>query len=176
MRIAADKNRWKTINLSSECSCKEININKLSAIENISSTIFKIAFLVLSTQFTFILNLSLQTMKVPDIWKITSVTPLFKSGNTSHCNNYRPISQLPLPGKLLEKLVHKKKSTFLEEHKILNPNQGGLRKNQSTTNTTATFLDTIFNTINDKNISIATYIDFSKAFDTVPHDILLKKT
>ena len=67
-------------------------------------------------------------------------------------------------------------SDFFKINKVLNEHQGGFRKNQSTTNTTAKFLDQIFNSINDKNISIAPYIDFSKAFDTVPHDILIKKT
>ena len=114
-------------------------------------------------------------MKVPDAWKIASVTPLFRSGNASQCNNCRPISQYPLPGKILEKIVHQKISTFFEMHQILNPNQGGFRKNQSTTNTTAKFVDAIYNSFNEKQISLATYIDFSKANDTVPHDILLKK-
>ena len=119
---------------------KSINTNTSSALENLSSKVLKIAFLLLSRQFTFILNLSLTSMKVPDTWKIASVTPLFKSGNASQCNNCRPISQFPLPGKILEKIVHQKISTFFEMHQILNPNQGGFRKIQSTTNTTAKFL------------------------------------
>ena len=155
--------------------CKEININKSSSIVNISSKILKLAFLTLSKQFTYIINLTFINSKIPDIWKIANVTPLFKSGDTSQCNNYRPISQLPLPGKIVEKIVHQRMSTFFETNNILNENQGGFRKNQSTTNTSAKFLDNIYNSINNKNISIATYIDFSKAFDTVPHDILIKK-
>ena len=155
--------------------CKEININKSSAIENISSKVLKLALIKFSKQFTYIINLTFQNSTIPELWKIASVTPLFKSGNVSKCNNYRPISQLPLPGKIVEKIVHQRMSTFFEINKILNENQGGFRKNQSTTNTSAKFLDTIYNSINTKNISIATYIDFSKAFDTVSHDILIKK-
>ena len=155
--------------------CKEININKSSAIENLSSRILKLAFLTLSQQFTYIINLTFCKSKIPKEWKIANVTPLFKSGDASKCNNYRPISQLPLPGKIVEKIVHKRMSDFFENNNVLNENQGGFRKNQSTTNTTAKFLDTIYTAINNKNISIATYIDFSKAFDTVPHNILVKK-
>ena len=155
--------------------CKEINTNKSSAIENLSANILKLAFITLSKQLTYVFNLSLGTATVPKSWKNATVTPLFKAGDVSQCNNYRPISVLPLPGKILEKIVHKRLNTFFEANNILNPNQGGFRKNQSTTNTTAKFLDSIYESINNKEFSIATYIDFSKAFDTVPHDILLKK-
>ena len=155
--------------------CKLININKSSAMENLSSRIFKLAFITLITQFTYIINLTFVQSCIPLKWKIATVTPLFKTGDTFKCNNYRPISQLPLPGKIIEKIVHKRMSEFFESNNILNKNQGGFRKNQSTTNTTSKFLDKIYNSINDKKLSIATYIDFSKAFDTVPHDILLKK-
>ena len=155
--------------------CKEINTNKSSAIENLSSNILKLSFLTLSKQLTYIFNLSLNSAIVPKTWKIATVTPLFKAGYVLQCNNYRPISVLPLPGKLLEKIVHRRLNVFFELNNTLNPNQGGFRKNQSTTNTTAKFLNTIYEAINNKEYSIATYIDFSKAFDTVPHDILLKK-
>ena len=130
--------------------CKGINVNKSSVIENLSSNILKLAFITLSKQLTYIYNLSLKTATVPKAWKIATVTPLFKLGDISQCNNYRPISVLPLPGKLLEKIVHQKLNTFFETNKILNPNQGGFRKNQSTTNTTAKFLNTIYEAINNK--------------------------
>ena len=83
--------------------CKEINVNKSSAIESLSSTILKLAFLTLSKQFTFIINLIFRNSKIPKDWKIANVTPLFKSGDASMCNNYRPISPLPLQ---VEKIVH----------------------------------------------------------------------
>ena len=56
---------------------------------------------------------------------------------------------------------------FCEDNNILNENQGGFRKNHSTISTVAIFTNNLFNAINSKHISIATYIDFSKAFDTV---------
>ena len=93
----------------------------------------------------------------------------------SCCNNYRPISLLPLPGKIAEKIVHSRLSEYLENNKILNKNQGGFRKNNSTMNSVSEFSHEIYDAINSKNISLATLIDFSKAFDTVNHQILIQK-
>ena len=163
-------NEQEVISLS-----KEIEVTKASAIDHLSSKILKIAFVNLSKQLTFIFNLSFLTNSIPTDWKLSTVTPLPKEGDKTQCTNYRPISLLPLPGKIIEKIVHKRISTFFDDYNILNSNQRGFRKNNSTTNTTAKCLDTIYQSINTRNISIATYIDFSKAFDTVAHGILLEK-
>ena len=92
--------------------CKLINSNKSPAIDNLSSKILKVAFCTLIIQFIYIINLTFQKSKIPDKRKTATVTPLFKTGDTFRCCSYRPISQLPLPGKIVEKIVHKKMSEF----------------------------------------------------------------
>ena len=82
---------------------------------------------------------------------------------------------MPLPGKILEHIIHDRIVSFCEEYQILNPNQGGFRTKHSTTSTVAKFTDNLYQSINDHSYSIATFIDFSKAFDTVNHEILLQK-
>ena len=111
----------------------------------------------------------------PTEWKIATVVPLPKDGDLSQCTDYRPISLLPLPGKILKQILHSRINRHCEENNILNENQGGFRKNCSTISTVALYTNKLFNAINNKNISIATYINFSKAFDTVEHHILLLK-
>ena len=106
---------------------------------------------------------------------MTNVIPLPKEGDLTKCTNYRPISLLPLPGKLIEKIVHNRLSNFLENHSLLDPNQGGFRKNNPTINSIANYIDNIYDAINNNKTSLAIYIDFSKAFDTVNHEILLQK-
>ena len=83
---------------------REIDITKSSAIDNISSRVMKDALIILIDQFKYILNLSFTSGIFPSSWKIAQITPLPKEGDLTCCNNYRPISLLPLPGKIAEKL------------------------------------------------------------------------
>ena len=155
--------------------CRDINLYKSSGMDGLSSRICKDAFLVLSDQLTHLFNCSLSTAIFPDAWKAAKVVPLFKGGDREDVNNYRPVSLLPLPGKLLERVVHKKVSAFLEDNKFLCEFQGGFRKGYSTTSTIADLTDDLFQAINDCNVTLAAFIDLRKAFDTVDLEILRKK-
>ena len=83
-------------------------------------------------------------------------------------NNLRPVSRLPLPGKILERLFHKKVSAYLDEN-------NGFRKGRSTIGTVAELTDVILLGINNRSLTIAAFIDLRKAFNTVSHEILGKK-
>ena len=107
--------------------------------------------------------------------KTAKVTPLKKAGNSNDVSNLRSVSLLPITSKLIEKIVHNRIYKFLEINNILDERQGGFRPNHSTCNTTATFIDDIYTAMNNNDIVIATYNNAMKAFDTVNHDILLKK-
>ena len=155
--------------------CKDINPLKSSGIDKISSKICKDAFLVLVNELVHIFNCSLQSAGFPVNWKSAKVVPLFKGGDKEDVSNYRPVSLLPLPGKLLEKIVHKRITTFLEENEFLTKNQGGFRKGHSTTSTIADLTDDLFDNINLGKTTLASFIDLRKAFDTVNLSILLKK-
>ena len=81
---------------------KDINISKSSGIDNISSFILKETFSILTTEITYMFNLSLQKAIFPSTFKRALVIPIPKSGNLTNVQNYRPISLLPLPGKIVE--------------------------------------------------------------------------
>ena len=155
--------------------CKEIETSKSSGMNFISSAVLKDAFMVLITQLVFLFNLSLHKSEFPYEWKLATIIPLFKGGSKSSVSNYRPVSLLPLPGKLLEKIVHKGLMEYLENNNLLSDNQGGFRKNHSTTKSIVDFNDIIFENMNNGLVTAAVFIDLRKAFDTVDHSILLKK-
>ena len=135
----------------------------------------KDAFLALVDHLVHIFNCSLGSAIFPDRWKVAKVVPLFKGGDQSDVGNYRPVSLLPLPGKLLEKIVHKRLIQFFDEQDFLSSHQGGFRKKHSTTATIADLTDDFFSEINGGMTALAAFIDLSKAFDTVNTSILVKK-
>ena len=122
-----------------------------------------------------IINRSFQTEVYPDALKISEVIPIHKGGSTEEINNYRPISLLSIFDKIIGKLMHKRMYEFLQGHNILFQNQFGFRKNNSTTFALIEITEKIKETIDNKKYGCGIFIDLRKAFDTVNHDILLKK-
>ena len=98
-----------------------IETSKSSGIKDISTSVLKDALTTLPYHMTFILNLSIRTNLFPASWKKANIIPLPKDGDPCDVNNYRPISLLPLPGKILERLVHAQTISYLESNNILCP-------------------------------------------------------
>ena len=107
--------------------------------------------------------------------KIAKVIPLYKSGNKHHFTNYRPVSLLPQFSKILEKLFNNRLDNFIDKHKLLTDNQYGFRANRSTSMALLESVEEITNSMDKKQQSIGIFLDLKKAFDTINHDILIKK-
>ena len=154
---------------------KDIDISKSSAIEYLPSHIFKDVILHNPSRFIKIIRLCLDTGEIPDVWKIATVTPLPKGGDSNDVSNLRPISVLPIPGKILERLMHNKLSAHIEENQILTKFQGGYQKGKSTIDSISVLVDDILLNRNKGFFSLAAFIDIKKAFDSVNFTILLAK-
>ena len=160
-----------------ECTSliKQIDVNKSSAIDDIKSIFIKDAFLSLNFEVAYLLNESLRLSEFPESWGYSYVTPIPKDGDQLDPSNWRPISQMPIIGRLIEKAIHSQMRYFIDSTGLLHRNQHGFRTGKSTGSAIFEYVKSLYNGIDNKHISISTYIDYKKAFDTVSHDILLKK-
>ena len=93
---------------------KESDITKSSAIENVSSRIIKDAFLAIPGKVCQLFNATIAQGVFPSEWKYATIVPLQKEGDRDNVTNLRPVSLLPLPGKILEKIVHDRVMQYLE--------------------------------------------------------------
>ena len=114
-------------------------------------------------------NLSIRTSRFLHDLEKALVILIPKTGNLTKVQNFRPISLLPLPGKILKKLVHGQLSSYLESEFLLSDKQHGFRKNHSTTHATTQFTNYV-----SRHMDSA-YINFKKVFDCVQHPVLLSK-
>ena len=130
---------------------------------------------IIASVLSNLVNKSLQQGYFPSKFKLARVIPLHKGGCKQDVNNYRPISILPLISKIFEKIVYHQLSSFLDKYKILSPYQYGFRKNKSTIQAVLNQLEFTYNNLDQNKTVVSIFMDFSKAFDCIDHDILLKK-
>ena len=149
--------------------------NKKQNMHSPSVKLFKLNAQVLAIPISAIFNNLVSSGLYPNVLKIACVTSLFKSGDKFNVNNYRPISSLPLLNIIFEKLLHKRMNSFLEANDIFSPCQYGFRKGLNTGDAVNELLDNVYNSMHRNEYRGAIFLDLSKAFDTVSHDILLRK-
>lgn len=150
---------------------------KLTAAEfdGISSNIVKYVANSLCVPLTYLFNLSLDQGVVPASMKIARVVPVFKAGINESVGNYRPISILPCFSKILEKIMFSRIHSFLIRHNVLYDYQFGFLPGRSTTHAILNFTNKVLEAFENNHFASGIFLDLSKAFDTLDHDILLHK-
>ena len=107
--------------------------------------------------------------------KIAKVIPLYKKEDDTIVGNYRPVSLLPAISKLFEKITFNQLYEYFQTNKLFHVSQYGFRQQHSTEFAALELADRVFRELDNKNISVAVFMDLSKAFDTLDHSILLQK-
>ena len=120
-------------------------------------------------------NLSFTSGIFPKELKIANIVPIFKADDEMVFTNYRPVSVLPVFSELLERLMYNRLIDYINENQILYKYQFGFQKGKSTYMALIVLLDKISAALDNGDYVIGVFLDFSKAFDTVDHKILLQK-
>ena len=156
---------------------RSLNPNKAHGWDELSIRMIKIADISLVTPLKIIFTNCLKCGVFPAIWKCANIVPVHKKSEKNLKSNYRPISLLPIFGKVLEKLMYDSLYSHLVLCNLLDPNQSGFCPGDSTINQLLSITHTIFKAF-DWNPTLdvrSVYLDISKAFDRVWHVGLIYK-
>ena len=154
---------------------KSIDVHKGSGIDYLPSFVLKDCFMVLLDQLEYLFNQSIALGTFPDSWKTATVTPIPKSGDLTLVGNWRPISIIPLIGKLMERLCNNILINYLELNNIFCDEQYGFRKHRSTGQSIFNYVKFITENMNSNKVVGSIYIDFARAFDSINHVRLIDK-
>ena len=154
---------------------KNLNVNKACGPDQISNTFLKECAQELSPILSHIYQLSLDSGELPSDWRNANVSPIFKKGDRHTASNYRPVSLTCVCCKLLEHIICRHILNHLEKYNILTELQHGFRSGHSCESQLIITMNDIMKNFDSKIQTDMAILDFSKAFDTVPHRKLLHK-
>ncbi|XP_054283265.1 uncharacterized protein LOC129000328 [Macrosteles quadrilineatus] len=163
-------------------SYKEVKtiINSLKAktssgIDEFSSKMIKHCSQELISPLVYLINKSFKEGKFPSAIKVSKIYPKHKKGPTENAQNYRPISLISSFSKIIEKIALARLMAHLNHNKLLTDNQHGFRKNKSTSSAITALIEYALDQIENEQYISAIFLDYSKAFDCLGHDLICKK-
>ena len=157
------------------CEIIKLKNNKSIGSSSIPLKFLKLFKTTISEPISLIANISFSTGTFPSTLKTAIVIPIYKKDDHTVCNNYLPITLLSNISKIIEKLVHKRLTRFLNKNAILYEKQFGFRNNHSTTHALLEITEKIKQACDAGQFACGVFLDLQKAFDTVNHTILLRK-
>lgn len=152
-----------------------LNVNKSPGPDALHPRILKEISTEISVPLKIIFDNSIRSGSLPDEWKLANVTPIFKKGKRCEANNYRPVSLTCIICKILESIIRDNLlNHFLRNH-LFNDKQYGFIKGRSTTMQLLKVLDIWTKQLESGGQIDVVYTDLEKAFDKVPHKLLIDK-
>ena len=154
---------------------KNINPSKACGPDGLHPHVLKELANEISPVFSHIFRQSLNQGKIPSDWSLANICPLFKKGDRAQACNYRPVSLTSIPCKLLEHIVCTSMMTHFDKHGIITDKQHAFRKFHSCETQLCTVLNDWSRHLDNRKQVDIFILDFEKAFDTVPHELLKSK-
>ena len=152
-----------------------LDVSKACGPDLIPAFLLKCCAEVISSPLSYLFNRSMNTGTLPRDWVCANVVPIFKRDDRHISSNYRPISLTSIVVKTMERIIHSKLTTVLESHNLISTHQFGFRRNHSTTHLLLEAVHDWAKVLECRDSCHCLYLDFAKAFDSVPHYRLLLK-
>lgn len=153
---------------------KELKNNKSTGIDNLKAEALKTISEDIADPFAFILNNCMEIGLWPSAFKESLIIPIYKSGDISKVHNYRPISLITNLTKVFEKIIKLRLNSYIKKYNILSDKQFGFKEKVSTQDAIVALTTKIYSALDEGMPCLCTFIDLSKAFDTVSHHLLLQ--
>jgi len=143
--------------------------------DDIPETLVKRCTQLIKKPLAHIYNALFNSGVFPDVWKSVKVIPLYKKGDKHDMDNYRPISIIFVFTKLLERVMYNRLISFFHKNNIFTEAQYGFRKGKCIETATQALIERIQEALDKKIYTIGIFIDLSKAYDVLNHELLLEK-
>ncbi|CAM5090681.1 unnamed protein product, partial [Natator depressus] len=154
---------------------EKLDVHKSMGPDELHPRVLKELADVIAEPLAIIFENSWRMGEVPDDWKKANVVPIFKKGKKEDPGNYRPVSLTSVPGKIMEQVLKESILKHLDESKVIRNSQHGFTKGRSCLTNLIAFYDEITGSVDEGKAVDVLFLDFSKAFDTVSHSILVSK-
>ena len=153
----------------------KLDTSNAVGIDDLHPRLLKTAAPHIARILTVLFNCSLEKGCVPNEFKVAKITPIHKGGNRMELRKYRPISVLPTISKIFEKAIHEQVYTYFNKHSLLSERQSGFRPGHSTLTCLTELVENILDNMDNSQITGAIFLDLKRAFDLIPHDLILQK-
>ena len=152
---------------------ENLNIKKATTLKNIPTKLLKNNTDVCGPVLLKLINNAISNSEFPDELKRADVTPIFKKGDSTNVNNYRPISILPTTSKIFERIIQTQIANYMHNH--LSPILCGYRKGFNSQHALIALLEKWRGILDKKGFAGAILMDLSKAFDCINHELMIAK-
>ena len=152
-----------------------LKVNKATGLDKIPAKVLRISADIIAPSLTYIFNSSLYTGIYIDEWKRTQVIPIYKSEDRRKCENYRPISILPIVSKVFEREVFRQLYAYFSNNSLLSKFQSGFQPKHLTLSALIQMCDDLLKNMDNGEINCVVFLDVRKAFDSINHEILIDK-
>ena len=144
-----------------------LKVSKATGMDNLPAKILKISSYLIAPSLTAIFNMSLKSGIYIDEWKMARVIPIYKSENRSKCENYRPISILPIISKVFEREFFNQIYRYLNANSLISKFQLGFRPKYGTVSALIQMCDQWLTDMDNGKLNGVVFLDICKAFDSI---------